>query len=174
MISRNIERLEARLEVHLQHADERAASVKAKNAWDKSPEGERLARYELATCRRAERLLAAFVKLTANRAAGGEDEGGGEIVTDLDAESGVAAEAPSVPEANLTNEPKPDSDAPKDGSLEEVAAHSGTLDQAIIELRRLRDVGIAGFVAPAAGGGRVPAVVEQAIFGGGPLLRPIT
>jgi hypothetical protein len=177
LISRNIERLEAKLEVHLQHADERTASIKAMNAWDESPQGERLARYELATCRRAERLLAAFVKLKKDigeRAEEEDDTGEGEIVTDLSAESVVAAEAPSVPETNLTNEPKPVGDAPQDGSLEEVAALGGTLGQAIFELRRLHETGIAGFVTPVAGGARVPAAIQQAILGGGPLLRPIT
>src|SRR5262249_51500607 len=48
LIARNIERLEANLEAHLQHEDERRASKQALLAWDESPQGERLARYELA------------------------------------------------------------------------------------------------------------------------------
>jgi hypothetical protein len=168
LISRNIERLEAKLEVHLQHADERAASIKAMKAWDASPEGERLARYELATSRRAERLRAAYFKLRKETLDTAEAEDAEE-----EPESMVAAEAASVAEANLTNEPKTGDDVPQDESLAEVAACSDVLKQAIFELSQMREMGIAGLVPPVAGGVKVPAAVEQAILGGGPLLRPI-
>ena len=104
----------------------------------------------------------------------GEETGEGENLGDLIAELGVAEPASNGPETNLTNEPEPVGGVPKDGSLKEVAALGDMLGLAAADLRRLRDEGIAGFVAAAAGGRKVPAAVEQAILGGGPLLRPIT
>jgi hypothetical protein len=177
LISRNIERLEAKLEVHQQHADEQAASIKAQMAWDESPLGQQLARYVLAVQRSAQRARDALYKHRREMARwvdDGEETGEGENLGDLIAELGAAEPASNGPETNLTNEPELVGGAAKDGSLEEVAAHGDTLGQAVIELRRLHELGVAGFLASAAGGGSVPAAVEQAILGGGPLLRPIT
>jgi hypothetical protein len=183
LISRNIERLEAKLEVHLQHADERAASTQAQLPWGESPEFDRLARYELATSRRAERLRAAFIKLrkevgdTTDFDGLIEDDvdgtGEGENITDSGAETGVVDEASSVPETNLTNEPEPDDYVRQDGSMKEVASLKDKLDWAQAKLRKLREARNGASATPATGGGLGRALIEQAIFAAGPLLPPI-
>ena len=183
LISRNIERLEAKLEVHLQHADERAAGTRAQPPWGESPELDRLARYELATSRRAERLRAAFIKLrkevgdTTDSDELTEDDvdgtGDGENLTEMGAETGAVQDASSVPKANLTNEPEPPDDVRQDGSLQEVAALKDTLDWAQAQLRKLREARIGSSATPVTGGGIGRALIEQAIFAAGPLLPPI-
>jgi hypothetical protein len=177
LISRNIELLEAKLEVHQQHTDERAASIKAQMAWDESPLGQQLARYVLAVQRGAQRARDAFYKHRREMERwvdDGEETGEGENLGELSAELRVAEPASNAPDANLTNEPKLVGGAAEDVLLKEVATHDDVLGRAVADLRRLHETEIRGFVAPAAGDTRVPAAVEQAIMGGGPLLRPIT
>jgi hypothetical protein len=62
LAQRNIERLEAKREAHLEHADDRAASRARLLAYDESPQGERLGRHELACERRVKRCREAFWK----------------------------------------------------------------------------------------------------------------
>ena len=90
LVGREIERLETKREVHLQYADERKASSDACLAWDESQTGQQLARFELATCRRAERSFQAFFKFRREMAnmADMMDNGGEAFEAENVAESG--------------------------------------------------------------------------------------
>jgi hypothetical protein len=184
LISQNITRLEAKLEVHLQYADERAASIKAQKAWDESPQGQQLSRYLFAAERSAQRARDAFWKHRREMENWIEDEGGmaedgentgeGAGVGDLSAESGVAEPAPNGPETNFTNEPEPAAGAPKGVAPEEVVSSTDWLSRVRADLRRMRDEHIGVLAKHVAGGGKIPAAVEQAILERGPLLPPIS
>ena len=69
----------------------------------------------------------------------GEGLGEEQNATDSSVESGVGEGASSASEMEFPNEPKLDSDVPKNGSLEEVASLASTLDWASAQLRRLRE-----------------------------------
>jgi hypothetical protein len=177
LISRNIELLEAKLEVHQQHTDEQAASIKWQKAWDESPLGQQLARHVLAVQRSAQRARDALYKHRREMERWIDDgvvTVEGENLGDLNPELAVAEPASNGPEANLTNEPEAVGGVAKVTSLKEVTSSHAILSQAAADLRLLRELGVAGFLASVAGDGTVPAADEQAILGGGPLLRPNT
>jgi hypothetical protein len=114
LVTRNIERLEAKLEAHLQHAEDYAASVAASLGVDNTPEGERLQRYEMASDRRLYRSLNGLWKCCREtkeraedgrlRAEDGEEDFGEEIAVDLSAEMDVVGEATDVENENETTE----------------------------------------------------------------------
>ena len=62
LVDRNLERLEAKLEAYRSVAGEQAASMAGRLAFDQSPDGERLRRFELACQRRKQRCQDAFWK----------------------------------------------------------------------------------------------------------------
>ena len=62
LVARNVERLEAKLEVHLERADEYAELASDRLGYEESPEAERLRRHEMACHRRMYRCLDAFWK----------------------------------------------------------------------------------------------------------------
>ena len=62
LVERNVERLEAKLEVHTDREGEYLLRRAARQGFDDSPRGERLRRYEMACDRRFYRSLAAFWK----------------------------------------------------------------------------------------------------------------
>jgi len=72
----------------------------------------------------------------------------------------------------LTNEPEVNAGAPEDPGMKEVAELSKELARTSEMLRAMREGGIDAFAAPFATGGTGRAAITQAIFGGGPLLRP--
>ena len=80
LIDRNVERLEAKLEVHTDRAGEYLLRRAARQGFDDSRRGELLRRYEMACDRRFYRSLAAFWKhrREMERAEGGEDHDSGE------------------------------------------------------------------------------------------------
>ena len=75
LIERNVERLEAKLEVHTDRAGEYLMRRAARQGFEDSPRGERLRRYEMASDRRFYRSLTAFWKhrREMERAEEGED-----------------------------------------------------------------------------------------------------
>ena len=62
LVDENLERLEAKVEGHRGVADEQAVSTAGRLAFEQSPDGERLRRFELANERRKHRCLDAFWK----------------------------------------------------------------------------------------------------------------
>jgi hypothetical protein len=192
LIARNIERLEAKREAHLEHADECAASTAARLAYDDSPQGERLARHELACQRRTHRCQAEFWKYrrekdrtedggwrAEDRTEDGtlreEERGDGDGVVDVadfGAALGVGEEVSNGPERNLTSEPGAGMSASEAADLKEVAACDEELKGALAELSRLRDMGIGTSGTPVAGVGKGWAAIAASIDAGGPLLRP--
>jgi hypothetical protein len=195
LIARNIERLEAKREAHLEHADESKANTAAKLAYDESPQGERLARHELACQRRTHRCYAEFWKYrreTRDRTEDGGrravdrtedggrregdagDEGGVANVADFEAALGVGEEVSNGPEKNLTSEPKAGMTASESADLKEVAACDDALKRGLAELSGLRDMGIGTSGTPVANGGKGWATIAASVDAGGPLLRPIS
>ena len=176
------------------------ASNAARLAYEESPQGERLARHELACERRTHRCRDAFWKhrresgdrtedggrrAEERRTQGGEDGGrraedggggggGAENVADLRAESGVGEEGSSAPEKNLTSEPNVGLTASEAAASKEIAALMRRDQKGLAELSALRDLGIGTSGTPVGGGGKGLAAIEQAIFGDRPLLPPIS
>ena len=119
LIDRNLERLEAKLEVHRQRAEEYKIRNAARAARDETPEGEMARRHEIACDRRVKRCMDLFWKLrrkTERDEAEIEDgDEGGEVEDavcsagegNLTAEAEVGSEAGErVPcaEKNVTND----------------------------------------------------------------------
>ena len=81
MLTENLERLEAKLEGYRGVAGEQAVSTAGRLAFEQSPDGERLRRFELASERRKQRCLDAFWKYRREMDRGGgrrtRTEGGG-------------------------------------------------------------------------------------------------
>jgi hypothetical protein len=194
LIARNVERLEAKREAHLEHADESKASVAGRLAYDESPQGERLARHELACERRTQRCRDAFWKhrremgrtedggrraegITqggGRRAEDGGDWGGVANVADFGAALAVGEEVSNGPEKNLTSEPKAGITGSEAAELKEVAACDEALKRGLAELSRLRDMGLGLSGTPVASGGKGWAAIAASVDAGGPLLRPIS
>ena len=116
LVSRNIERLEVKVEVYRSLSAEAAASGTGGPAGDGSMEADRLKRYEHASDRRAKRCLDAFYRF--RREMGGEeedeglreeDEGEGVEVANAavsELESAVGDEVTSGPNKDFTSEAK--------------------------------------------------------------------
>jgi hypothetical protein len=184
LITRNIERLEAKREAYLEHADEGAVSIAARLAYEESPQGERLARHELACERRTQRCRDAFWKH--RREMGGREKDGGRRtedggegfeavnVAEMRAESRAAEEVSSAPYKNLTSEPNRGLTASQTAAEKESAALIEAAQQGLELLSRMRDLGVGTSGTPAGGGGTGLSPIEQAIFGGRPLLKPIS
>ena len=160
LIARNIERLEAKREAHLEHADESQASTAARLAYEESPQGERLRRYVLACERRTHRCRDAFWKHrremgraedAGRRSEDRTDDGGrtvvvgadgGEYVIDLRSGSGVGEALANGPEKNLTSEPNRGSTASETAGNKEIAALSEVTAIGLGVLSKMRDLGI--------------------------------
>jgi hypothetical protein len=183
LIARNVERLEAKREAHLEHADENAASSAERLAYEESPQGERLARHELASQRRAHRCVDAFWKYRREKRRHEEDGGrkaedggqayAGENVPELRGETGVAEAGSGAPGKNLTSEPKRKIAASQVAAEKAVEAAAKELDRAFDAFLATSGAGIGPFGAQGAGGGTVRAAIEAAIFAGKPLFPPI-
>jgi hypothetical protein len=189
LIARNVERLEAKREAHLEHADESAVSAAARLAYEESPQGERLARYELASQRRVHRCRDAFWKhrREMEKDGGRRVEDGGEAFEGRDEDGGrraadggeadnvadlrVAAEASGGPIKNLTSEPGDCVAASEAGSLQEVAVASAELKSAFSLLLGHLGRGSVPFGMPVDGGAKGLAAIEEAILAGKPLLK---
>jgi hypothetical protein len=189
LVDRNIERLEAKVEVYRSRAAELAASRSRRLASDGSPEADGLKRYEHASHRRAQRSLDAFFKFrreTETEDGGGTEEDGGrraegggnggeaEIVGGLDVLSGVTEVESSVENTNLPSEANGGSNESEAAGHKEVAALSGVLGRASVLLSEIRAGGIGTLGTPVGGGGKGVAAIEDMISSVGPLLRPIS
>jgi hypothetical protein len=182
LVARNIEQLEAKREAHLEGAEESAASTAARLAYEESPQGERLARYELACERRTHRCRDAFWKhrretSRAEQNAARRAEDGVKAVenfADSGGQSGVAHEASSAPIKNLTSEPNRGLNATEAVVHEEIAALHDVANDGINLLSRMRDLGIGTSATPVGLGGKGLEAIEASISGRGPLLRPIS
>jgi hypothetical protein len=181
LITRNIERLEAKREAHLEHAEERAASIAASLAYDESPAGERLARHELACERRTHRCRDAFWKHRRETSRVEKDgrprtEDGVEtagFVADLGVNSGAVEGVSHLPDKNLTSEPEVDVSASEALALKEVKAAGENLKSAFSELLGHLRGGSVPFGRSDAGDAKGLAAIEQSILARGPLLPPI-
>jgi hypothetical protein len=177
LVGRNIERLEAKLEAHLQHAEEQAASTAGRLAADVEAEGEKLARYEMACHRRAYRCLDAFWKYRKEMERSEEEAEEGheaENAGELNFERGVADGASIAQDKNLTSEPNLAVSASEVGTEMEVAALAEELDKAIKAMAAMRDGAMGPFLTRVGGERTGMAAVEGAIFANGPLLRPMS
>jgi hypothetical protein len=184
LIARNVAELESKRDAHLEHADERAASIAASLAYEDSPQGERLARHELACERRTHRCRDAFWKHrreTSRVENGGgrrAEEGGDgrevENVTDLMPQSVVAEDASQAQNKNLTSEPNVGDAASETRAMKEVAAASAELRSAFSELLDHVRGGSVPFGMPVAGDAKGLAAIEASILAGKPLLPPIS
>ena len=192
LIARNIERLEAKREAHLEHADESQASTAARLAYEESPQGERLGRYELACERRTHRCRDAFWKhrREMGRAEDGgwrsegrtEDEvrrvvvggDGGEYVIDLRPGSGVGEALSNCPEKNLTSEPNRGLTASETTANKEIAALNEAAEIGLGVLSKMRDLGIRTSATAFGGDEKGLHAIEASILARGPLLPPIS
>ena len=184
LVDRNLERLEAKVEVYRQLAAATAASRAARLAGDPSIEGERLRRYELACQRRVHRCLDAFWKYRRENGGAEEyddsiaDEGGDEQLVenapDSALESGVAEVASSVENKNLTTEANVGLTAAELQFIKEIAAADEEMRTVLKELAKMRGEGKATVGTPAAGGGTGRSAILDAIFPGEPLPPPIS
>jgi hypothetical protein len=198
LVDRNIERLEARVEVYRGLSAEGAASSTGRAGSGASIEADRLKRYTLASDRRAQRCLDAFYKF--RREMGGEEEDGGrraedggtteedggrraedggergraENGTGFDVESGVGSGESKLENQNLTSEANVAVSASEASELKEVAELSEVIEQVDAQLSALRALGIGPIGTAAAGGGKGWAAIAAAINAGGPLMRPIS
>ena len=183
LVDRNIERLEAKVEVYRGLSAEGTAGRNSRAASDGSMEADRLKRDEHASDRRAKRCLEAFYKF---RREMGEEEDGGrraedggdgvepENVGDSQSESGVAGVESKVENANLTSEANGGSSASEAAAHKEVAALSDVLSRASVLLSEIRGGG-AGTFETAVGGGKPGwAAIQAAIMASKPLLPPIS
>jgi hypothetical protein len=183
LIARNIERLEAKLEVHQQHEDEKKASRDRLNAADMSPEGDRLARYELALGRQHKRCVDAFWKFRREMEGSIDDgaeleveEGAGEAENDADlgVKCGSFKEASQATKQNSTNEPETDGSMSEDDILSEVKEIDKTLALAAETVEKLRKGDFSALSTFVDRTGAGPGTLAEMIFGGPPLLRPMT
>jgi hypothetical protein len=175
-----IQRLEAKLEVYRQLAEERPTRTATPLTPEEKRELERLRQFELACERRVHRCENAFWKhrreteRTENGGSGPEEAIRHDETAESKPDSGAGEEVMGAPNKNSTNEPSFGGDVPKVGTMEEVAALARELGVASAEFRRVRSAGFGAVAAQGAGGGVVPGAIAEAIFGRGPLLRPIT
>jgi hypothetical protein len=184
LVNRNIERLEAKVEVYRSLSAEGTASRSGPPASDSSIEADRLKRYEHASDRRAKRCLEAFYKFRREMGALEEDGGqraedGGDGLElknagDSQSESGVAGVESSVENTNLTSEANGASHASESADHKEVAALSEVLGRASILLSEIRGGGAGTFGTPVVGGAPGWAAIEEAIMASKPLLPPIS
>ena len=184
LIDRNLERLEAKLEVHRQRAEEYKTRNAARAARDETPEGEMGRRHEIACDRRVKRCLDLFWKhrreMERDEAEIEDGDEGGELEDavcsagegDLTAEAEVVSEAGErVPcaEKNVTNDANLEmggSEVTGGKQVAEVPSEFENLIGAISACRERRDDRPRTPVA-----GKV--LIDEAIRSRGPLLRPI-
>ena len=147
LIDRNLERLEAKLEVYRGIGGEQAASTAGRLAFDQSPDGERLRRFELACQRRKQRCQDAFWKYRREmeRTEGGElrTEGGG---LRAEEESGAVNDGSCLEDQNLTTEANGELPASESALDKEIAATSekiSRVEKSLADLRA-RGFGAAG------------------------------
>ena len=176
LVDRVVQRLTAKIEVYQQLASEDEAEMSASLAHDRTPDGERMRRYEQAAQRRVHRCEDAFWKHRREREQmeSQEAEVLDEEMTDSSDELGVVEEATNAPKTNLPSEPKVAISASEVGTEKEVAALDKKLDWASAALAAMRAGGIDPFAPRAAGGGAGQAAIEASVNARGPLLRPIS
>jgi hypothetical protein len=175
LIDRNLARLQAKLEVYEEHAEEYAASTAGRLAYEDTPEGERLRRYELAAQRRKHRCLEAFWKYRRemNRAEKEGQDFARENSADLSVESGVVEEASGAQNENLTTEPNFEVAASEVGTEKEVERVVKKLEWALNGLSGIGAGGIGPQPMRSIRDAKGRAAVEAAILAKGPLMRPV-
>ena len=182
LVDRNIERLEAKVEVYRGLSAEGTCRT-GPSASNGSMEADRLKRYEHASDRRAKRCLEAFYKF--RREMGTEEDGGRRAEDGGDglepenaghssSESGVDGSESSVENANLTSEANGASRASEAAAHNEVAALSDVLSRASVLLSEIRGGGAGTFGTPVGGGEPGWAAIGEAIMASKPLLPPIS
>ena len=184
LVARNVERLEAKLEAHREHAEEAAELASDHLGYDDSPEGQRLQRHELACHRRMERCLDAFWKY--RRMAGDEEDDGGEdclgletgaaevVVEDknvtteanLEASGGGESGAVAVEHKNVTTEANLGTDVTEVVVTEIVETSAREVDGGVLGAIQPNSTRGLGHAADA-------RTIEEAIMARGALLRPI-
>jgi hypothetical protein len=130
LFERNIERLEAKREAHLEHAEERAANRAGRLANDDSSQGERLARHELACHRRVQRCRDAFWK---HRREMGREENA-RWQTENEGHAGANGEGERAPEQEKQNEPMSGSDAAEFAVFKELMARDEGIRRTVKEI----------------------------------------
>jgi hypothetical protein len=144
-VSRRIDRLEAKLEVHVEYDKERDAKNKGLLPSDiKTPEGEKLAKYEAAWQRRAQRCDDAYWKHRKMKEQFGDGGGGFSEVNEVGLGAGTGGEVAgaSDPEVKSPSEPKTALKASDIGTVKEVAAIAAGINEAMKALAMLRAAGI--------------------------------
>jgi hypothetical protein len=180
LVSENLLRLEAKLELHQQLAEENGTSTDAPLSPDDVKELERLRRFEAACQRRVHRCEDAFWKHRRATEGGTEDggrrvEGGeGAATAGTATDSGVAEEGSDGPKTNLTSEPSFVGDAAEGITLQDVATSGSSIDLAFKAMRAMREAGFGPAARPAGAGRMGRAAIAAAISASGPLLRPIS
>jgi hypothetical protein len=184
LVDRNLERLEAKIQVYQQVAAGHAGSNAGRLGSDPSPEGDRLTRYEQANQRRVHRCLEALWKYrretgdsTEDAGRWAEDEGEGfeaENAADSAVKSGMGGVESSPQNKNFAPEANGGSGATEAEELAQVAASVGEINQALKMYSAMRDLGIGTFGTPVAGGGTGRSAIADMIFSKGPLLPPIS
>ena len=154
----NIERLEAKREVHLEYAEERADSRARELSDDDSPQGLRLARHQDARHRKVVRCRDAFWKHRREMAREENSRWEGDETGDSGARNGAADAAAKAPEENGRNEPKSGQDEMDVAAFLRLAESDPELRQLVEEIRQgdemLRKKGRPGM-----------ATIVRAIFG---------
>jgi hypothetical protein len=181
LVDQNLERLEAKLEVYRGIAGEQAASTAGRLAFDQSPDGERLRRFEQANERRAQRCLDAFWKYrremerTEDRGLKAED-GGEELESDagLGVESGAVNDGSCVENKNLTTEANVGLPASESELCKEIAATAKEMAKVEKSLADMRARGIGQAETEIAGGESLRSLIEKEIFASGLFMRPIS
>src|SRR5262249_35796603 len=103
-------------------------------------------------------------------------EGAGEMenVAESRVKYGSIEEASQASSQNSTNEPEADGGMSEDDILSEVKDLDKTLALAAEAVEKLRKGDFSGLSTLADGGGVGPGSLAEMIFGGPPLLRPVT
>ncbi len=178
LVDRNLERLEAKVEVHRQLAAGRAGKLAAGLGSDHSKEGQQLTRFETASVRRKQRCLDAFwrYRREMRRAEAEEreifEEGGDELeaenFADSSTESGVAT-VESTAEKNLTTEAKPGLTPSQAEVCKGLLSTGGKIQDLMSKLSRLSERGMGGVGTLVEGGGMELSAIDAAILGLEPL-----
>jgi len=192
LVDRNLERLEAKVEVYREHAAERAARRSAPPTGDEVQERERLQRYELASHRRAHRCLDAFWKYRREMGDGAEDGGrradfgelsraedggeqiGAENATEAKAETGVAIVESKVENKNLTTDANGGFPASEAEMQEQIAVMLKAMEQSFGALSAQRDLVLGAIGTGVAGDGNGRSAIEDILSSGKPLIPPIS
>jgi len=165
LIDRNVERLEAKLEVHTDRAGEYLLRSAARQGFDDSPRGERLRRYEMACDRRFYRSLAAFWKhrREMERAEPGEEHDSAKSDADRMAEQALLEYISRCENKNVTTEAK---SVP---AAVEVEANQGVLVTG--KAFKLADAGVVQGVDRGDQGG--VEAISTPVVGEGSVLEPV-